>query len=423
MKLRRLQIDGFKALDGLVVDVPRDLLFLIGMNGAGKSSVLQAISFVRAFSEGNALSFFADRQWEVADVRPRVNLRTIPIGGRQSRLQSINPIVIRVLLDADDGVQLVWEFAWTPVQQGNLREQIWVIDPATQSARQILSYKRPTKSPDITAESLRLDDLKLVGSVLAFVAGGRNVPESSDKAYINAVSAWARGITSLELLSPVAMRKGVRGRPKDIGPRGERLAGFIAGLSASENDQLVKSVAQFYPINDLDAVRKNAGWVDLRVGENYPASLRNKPSQMSDGFMRILALCAIPFFEDSVSTVLLDEVEDGIEPHILPKIIQHVSANSRAQFIMTSHSPLLVNHFEPDEVSFLTRRPSGITALARTSDMKVFTDGAEFFGIGEIWANASAEVMKHSALASTDAIDGDTDRSEEDRALQFAGAV
>lgn len=59
--------------------------------------------------------------------------------------------------------------------------------------------------------------------------------------------------------------------------------------------------------------------------------------------MRILALCAIPEFSDGCKLLLLDEVEDGIEPHILPKIIQAVVEESRAQFIVTSHSPLLVN--------------------------------------------------------------------------------
>jgi predicted ATPase len=41
--------------------------------------------------------------------------------------------------------------------------------------------------------------------------------------------------------------------------------------------------------------------------------------------------------------VLLDEVEDGIDPHILPRFIGMIARESKVQLIVTSHSPVLVN--------------------------------------------------------------------------------
>lgn len=128
---------------------------------------------------------------------------------------------------------------------------------------------------------------------------------------------------------------------------------------------------------------------------------RISPIHMSDGFMRILALCAIPEFDENVSMVLLDEVEDGIEPHILPELIKFISSTSKCQFIMTSHSPYLVNFFDLEQVCFMARRNDGQTVMAKANEMEIFKEGAEYFGVGEIWANASLKTVSDAVKSAT----------------------
>ena len=108
---------------------------------------------------------------------------------------------------------------------------------------------------------------------------------------------------------------------------------------------------------------------------------------------RILALSAIPEFGNEVSLILLDEVEDGIEPHVLPDLIRRVASESPAQLLMTSHSPLLVNFFEPNEICFLSRADDGRTIVASSDEIDVFRTGREFLGSGELWANVSLEAI------------------------------
>ena len=83
----------------------------------------------------------------------------------------------------------------------------------------------------------------------------------------------------------------------------------------------------------------------MRIAESFANVGAIGPSHASDGLLRLIAICAIPEFEPHSSLVMLDEIEDGIEPHILPEIIRRVVSDSRNQFIFTSHSPLLVNFF------------------------------------------------------------------------------
>jgi hypothetical protein len=112
---------------------------------------------------------------------------------------------------------------------------------------------------------------------------------------------------------------------------------------------------------------------------------------MSDGFMRLLGLASIPEFGASASTVLLDEVEDGIEPHILPRFINLVARESNVQLILTSHSPVLVNGFNPAQIAFVTRRPDGCVVTASFASLESLVEGLEYFGAGEVWANTDMD--------------------------------
>ena len=200
------------------------------------------------------------------------------------------------------------------------------------------------------------------------------------------ISSWAHNITSLELLSPTAMRQGTRGATRNIGGRGERLASFLANLDAQARSNVVERLARFYPIANIETTRKRAGWVDMRVAERFCRSATIPPTQASDGLLRLMALCAIPEFSDPTTTVLLDEIEDGIEPHILPEVVKAVVADSQGQFVFTSHSPLLVNFFPQEAIHVLAKRENGSVAACSFDELGDFGGGEEYFGPGELWS-------------------------------------
>ena len=373
-------------------------MFLIGVNGAGKSSILQALAFVRAFIDGRTVEFFDDRQWQVADVRPRIKTRVARGGSRLGmRLSTSKNLNISLLFEEGES-SIYWDFTWGYVANTLIEENIWIRSTPSDEPRLYIDYSRPTRQTADVSEQFRLEDLKFSGSILAVIPPER-IASGRDLDLIRMLVSWSQGITSLELLSPTAMRKSVRGSPKDIGPRGERLSGFIAGLTAQKKQDLVSRVSKFYPLSTLDTLRKTAGWIEMRMLESFEGIGRINPSHMSDGFMRILALCAIPEFDDDVSVILLDEVEDGIEPHVLPRIIDFVTSVSNCQFIMTSHSPLLVNYFDKEDVCFLTRSQEGRTIIAAAADIKIFDEGADYYGVGEVWVNLNADVIAEAVLA------------------------
>ena len=192
------------------------------------------------------------------------------------------------------------------------------------------------------------------------------------------------------------MRRSARGDNPDIGTMGERLASFLASLDPRSKSNVVARLQRFYPIRNIDTLRKRAGWVDVKIAEAFGGrrGIRISPNHASDGLLRLIALCAIPEFHKNTSLVMLDEIEDGIEPHILPEIVEAIVTDSKSQFIFTSHSPLFVNFVEPPNIHILTRQGVGAVVTSRFSEMKSWSDGLEFFGPGELWSMTEKEAIQ-----------------------------
>ena len=190
------------------------------------------------------------------------------------------------------------------------------------------------------------------------------------------------------------MRRGARGITHDIGTRGERLASFLGRLDPRSKSNIVTRLRRFYPIRNIDTVRKRAGWVDVKISETFRDLRGITPTHASDGFLRLVALCAIPEFHKNTSLVMLDEIEDGIEPHILPELVEAIVTESASQFVFTSHSPLFVNFVKPEDIHILTRQGGGAVTTSRFSEIESWTDGLEFLGPGELWSMTEKHDIK-----------------------------
>lgn len=397
-----MHAEGYKALDPVDLRLPEKLLFLIGSNGAGKSSTLQALAFLHFFAIGRPVDFFEERSWDVGEVRSRT-------------VEKPHNTLRYHLLFEEPGVKLLWQFAWGLTSHALVTEQMW-IRRGDEKPRRIVRFDRKSGVRIQTGEEFK--GLTSPGTIFSFLSP---VMVTDEHEIVSKAVDWCERITSLELLSPVAMRGNARGSQKGIGTRGQRLSGFLAALDAKTKSRIVDRLSNFYPLDSLNTTKKKAGWVDLRISESYglgPISAQH----LSDGFLRLLALCAIPEFGSRSSMVLLDEIEDGIEPHILPRLIERIVKDSSAQFVMTSHSPLLVNFFEPENVTLVTRNKDGRSRFTAVNDLEVIREGLEYLGPGEIWANAGLETLNEQAVAAhSNSVTEDVNKFTEEWASYFMG--
>ena len=328
------------------------------------------------FARGDASKFFDDRGWDY--------------GGVKSQLEASATFRADLLFETENDGRLLWQFNWGLRSAKNLREVVWHLPANATTPTLQLDHNR-TRTDFRLLDSLRLKGLLTPGSVLAFV----RLPSDDDIACkLREISTWAQNITSLELLSPTAMRRGARGITHDIGTRGERLASFLGRLDPRSKSNIVARLRRFYPIRNIDTVRKRAGWVDVKIAEAFRGLRGITPTHASDGLLRLIALCAIPEFHEKTSLVMLDEIEDGIEPHILPELVEAIVTESAAQFIFTSHSPLFVNFIKPQDIHILTRQADGSVTTSRFSEIESWTDGLEFLGPGELWSMTEKDAIQ-----------------------------
>ncbi|GHT86959.1 hypothetical protein FACS1894137_13300 [Spirochaetia bacterium] len=155
---------------------------------------------------------------------------------------------------------------------------------------------------------------------------------------------------------------------------------------------------------------------------------------LSDGLLRIIAYVAISLetqnvylttsngsfrvtsqgrklitnqkFEVRNGMILFDEIEDGINPYLTEKVInllRGIVNNLGRQVIITTHSPVIVNDINSDEVVLLWKDKNGavhskpLFAIEETKEM------LEFLNPGDAWMNIRQEDLLSKMNASEEA--------------------
>jgi predicted ATPase len=129
-------------------------------------------------------------------------------------------------------------------------------------------------------------------------------------------------------------------------------------------------------------------------GEPLPAR------QVSDGVLLVLAYLTIMHLPRPPRVVLVEEPENGIHPGRLKDVLsilrELVSEQSQTQILLTTHSPYVVDLFQPSEVTLCQKGDDGSISVRRLSESKTVRDHLDVFTLGEIWTAEGDEALAHS---------------------------
>ena len=110
-----------------------------------------------------------------------------------------------------------------------------------------------------------------------------------------------------------------------------------------------------------------------------------KPANISDGTLRILAYTTA--LHSNTSLAAFEEPENCIHPHLLETLID-LARKAPCQVIITTHSPYLLDHTQPEEV-YLVQKPKTATIikkLTKTKELQAVKQFLEQGGtLGEAW--------------------------------------
>ncbi|MDR1704175.1 MAG: AAA family ATPase [Clostridiales bacterium] len=371
MMISKLSVKNFKALDDFEIEFT-PFTALIGANACGKSTVLQALDFVRSFATRDLNEFMRERRWMFGDLKSQFwSIRDEPI--------SFN--VVHSFPGQDD---TSCDFSVNYIEG----EYVFIerIENAATGKLYAMNDNKTTKS-----------------SFFKNIDVFANLGKQKIDPVLYLIKSFYEYSTNYELLSPAVMRtSGNRGYAENIGANGRQLAAFISRLNSEQRKKLDKFVSGYlnYPVEIRTRVMGTMGNVPLTrlsfTEKHSTGKVTVKPGHMSDGLLRIIALGAISVLHDEEGEnkpdglILIDEIENGINLYSLEdliKVFKTIIDKANRQVIITTHNPLVVNYLDPKEIMFMWRDENGrvhAKPMFSTDGMK---DTLDAFNPGEVWMN------------------------------------
>jgi predicted ATPase len=189
--------------------------------------------------------------------------------------------------------------------------------------------------------------------------------------------------------SSVLRRLGGYQDQKRLVPGGENLIGLLAEINSNDIATFEKISEELRQVNpnfkELAFSTPLAGKTMLAIKEKYLN--RTVPIDfISDGTLRFLLLLAILYNPNRGAVVCLDEPEMGLHPDMINSVAKGIkyAAETGTQMIISTHSPLLLNSFELEDLLIFEKDNDNQTVVKRKSE-EDFKDWEGAFLAGQMW--------------------------------------
>ena len=342
--IRTITIQGFKSIAELKELELRPLNVLIGANGSGKSNFLGALDLLQAaFRHMDLVSEYVDRT-----------------GGADHLLHfgaKVTPTLRFAVSFQDGGDDLRVELRF--------------------GAGDTLSPRIEVSTTELSKDGVTNPNLE--------------DPIVFTEDFLHGLERWLlyhfhdTGVTSpLKKTADVHDNRYLR-------PDGSNLAAFLYLLkerhqnSYTQIRRTVQLAAPFFEDFVLEPLALNEDkirleWRHARSDAYFDAS------SLSDGTLRFIALTTLLLQPVSLrpTLILVDEPELGLHPYattLLASLLKQASVESKV--IAATQSPILLDHFEPEDV-LVAERVNSATELRRL-DPKALQAWLEDYSLGQLW--------------------------------------
>jgi predicted ATPase len=335
---------------------------VVGRNGSGKSTLLEALQWLDTTIRRDAREA-CDRYYGISDLinlRSQADVPYFKIGLTwESKYPGLYfPLRYVVKVEEENSAPFIAEEKLSMLS-GDGRSQYYLTSPTRGERILELDTKIRFTEPDRLA-------LGLLHATIS--PGTRSSFESLE-------SFWARAV--FLRLSPNRLADGSLATRKSFEPlldeEGQTLPALLNELSTEQRQELVEGIQEILPdIKKVEVSRADLGR-DTRVNysllERMPYRGRAGKTQfpipswmLSEGTRRITAILALLVREPAPSLLCIEEIENGLDPWTVIKILQHLqsAAERGTQVILTTHSPWLLDHV-PMESILQVRRIEGET--------------------------------------------------------------
>ncbi|HEY0735330.1 MAG TPA: AAA family ATPase [Herpetosiphonaceae bacterium] len=394
MRITQLSIENYKSLRNITIS-PTQLNVIVGANAAGKSNFADCLDFISdVYRHGLEMAVSRKGGYEnIAFRKTRRSRKPIKIG-LSVEFFSINLSP----LDREDRKTLTdvkVEHSFAFVTRGfsirtafEVIQENLVISRRTSDEWEIianlkrtiedysLDVKNENERPDFHSGNLRFEDGL---TLFRFFVGRDNLLPtelliSSVGGFVPLISMFQRVMGSIRVfqISPAQSRVfGIPTPTAELERQGKNLPAVIDLLQKQHPEawQLVMQAMRAI-LPDLKSINvdytptKTLGLFFDEEGFGRPWGV----DEVSDGTLQTLAIL-VAIFNPSSSVLVIEEPENSVHPWILRHILDACrEASKNKQIILTTHSPIIMNAVNPEEV-WVIWRSKGESQLAPLTEI------------------------------------------------------
>lgn len=388
-RIKTIEVANFKSLVDFKIDLAK-FTCLIGMNAAGKSTVLQLIDFLSQLVHGNMQGWLAERKWKSNELKSKLS--------RKSNIE----FTIRFADEKGDSAGR-WEGNYNPTRHRCTDERFDVGGFTLRSGRDQLSIA------NTTSNTLKEYDVAFSyeGSILSALKEEILPPP------ILEIKRIFRGIKSLELLAPEHLRQRTRESQGTLGLGGQNLSAYLHEMPSGKRQNVFERLQQIYPqLTELHVKSLRSGWKQLEIAETYEdgepgllsPTMTTEARHINDGMLRIIAILAE--LQSDNQFLLFDEIENGINPEIVEFVLD-LLVTSPKQILVTTHSPMILNYLEDDiareGVIYLYKTRRGHTKAIPFFSIPSVSEKLTMMGPGEAFADTNLTELGAEIESATNA--------------------
>lgn len=390
--ISKIKIDNFKSLVDFELDLS-SFNCIVGLNGSGKSTVLQAIDFLANLMTGDVTGWLERRNWSAADIN--------------SKLIKKSNIEFEVTFQSELFGQLVWGGTFNRAKLSCTKEYVrtsnvhW-LDVSSKGFRVAYAKHLRVDIRDMNGSKPNLEVAKYdpvfeyEGSLLASL--------KLDPGYkaLREVKQGILAIQNFELLSPESLRKKAKAAKGQLGIGGEKFSALLHESGKETKQQLRDKLHQVYAqLDSIDTRALRSGVKQLEITEHYgDTKFTSTARHINDGMLRMMVILSQLLNNEGL--LLFDEIENGINPELIEFLIDQL-IEARQQVLVTTHSPLILNFLEDDvakrSVIYLYKNESGYTKAIRLFDIPSLAAKLELLGPGEAFIDTDLTQLQAEILA------------------------
>jgi len=400
--LKQVTIKGFKGITDLTLNLDK-INVLIGINSSGKTTILQALDLLANCVSRDVSEYLKDKNWKVSDIKSQIS---------KSSLLSYNALF--EFEENGNPFLLIWqiEFKLISATSVNLtKESILKVNGKWNKAYCNIDKQQKLFENAIPLYTYRdgiviyeaFHDQKAKNQesefYLSLGSSGLKIIDFAGNKDICLLKEFLKHTTNFETLAAENMRRSSRGTTEDIGIGGKQLAAFIKQMNPQQKEDYTKIVHSILnSMDSIDAYTKGTpGWVELFINEKFGSNdIKVRPYHISDGTLRILAFVALLNTQYDLGLLMLDEIENGLNPYITTKIVEllyEFTSQTKHQLLLSTHSSLMLDDFKPEDIIYVYRDNDGRIKAKKVFNTKKIKTFLDYMSPGEIWINLTEKEL------------------------------